>query len=304
VAYADMASKFFEHYTAIADATNALHGTGLWDDEDGFYYDHLMINGSSIPLRVRSLVGLIPLCTPVVLEEEKFYKLPGFRKRTDWFLKNRGDMAQHMNYMTRTCPGGQEYGLRLLALPNTERLKRMLRTMLDEEEFLSPYGIRSLSAKHRESPYVFDFGGSREEVAYVPGESDSFMFGGNSNWRGPIWFPLNFLIIESLRKYHEFYGEAFRIECPTGSGNLCNLGQVADEIEKRLTSIFLPAADGRRPCHGDEARYASDEHWKDLVLFYEYFHGDNGRGLGASHQTGWTALVATILRSKGSKGES
>ena len=297
-AYADMASKFFEHYVSIADATNALHRTGLWDEQDGFYYDHLAKDGESIPLRVRSLVGLIPLCTPVILDEAKIANLPGFRKRTEWFLQNRQDMSKHMNYMTRVCEEGQEHGKRLLALPSTERLLRLLEVMLDENEFLSPYGIRSMSAKHEQEPYVFEWGGEREEVKYVPGESDTWMFGGNSNWRGPIWFPLNYLIIESLRKYHSFYGDGLQVECPTGSGNQMNLAQVASEIERRLSQIFLADESGKRPCHGTEGRYAGHENWKDLVLFYEYFHGDNARGLGASHQTGWTALVATMLQNQ------
>ncbi|MEM7473878.1 MAG: glucosidase [Planctomycetota bacterium] len=295
-AYADMASKFLEHYVSIADATNALHSTGLWDEQDGFYYDHLEKDGQSIPLRVRSLVGLIPLCTPVILDEKRLEHLPGFRKRTEWFLQNRQDMASHMNYMTRICREDEEHGLRLLALPSTERLKRLLQVMLDEKEFLSPYGIRSLSAKHEEEPYVFEWGGQREQVQYVAGESDSWMFGGNSNWRGPIWFPLNYLIVQSLRKYHEFYGNSFQVECPTGSGDLRNLDEIATEIERRLARIFLADNEGRRPCHGVESRYADHENWKELVLFYEYFHGDNARGLGASHQTGWTSLVSTILQ--------
>ncbi len=296
IAYADMASKFLEHYMAIADATNDLHETGLWDDEDGFYYDHLLNDGHSTPLKIRSLVGLIPLCTPVILEERKIDRLPGFRKRTQWFLDHRGELAQHMNYLTRVCPDDEEHGMRLLALPNTDRLRRLLRTMLDENEFLSPFGIRSMSAKHAEQPFVFDCNGYRNEVRYVPGESESHMFGGNSNWRGPIWFPINYLIIESLRTYHQFYGESMTVECPTGSGRYCTLDQVAAEIERRLISIFLPSADGRRPCHGEDANYATGENWQDLILFYEYFHGDNGRGMGASHQTGWTALVATMLQ--------
>lgn len=301
VAYADMASKFLEHYLSIAEATNALHDTGLWDEEDGFYYDHLQNNGESIPLRVRSLVGLIPVCTPVILDEKKINRLPGFKKRTEWFLTNRADMGQQMHYLTRVCSEGEEEGLRLLALPNTERLQRLLTVMLDEKEFLSPYGIRSMSAKHESEPYVFECNGSREEVRYVPGESDSWMFGGNSNWRGPIWFPINYLLIESLRKYHRFYGDSFRIACPTGSTNMCTLAEVADEIERRLVQIFVPDAEGQRPCHGADAKYQDQAHWKDLILFYEYFHGDNGRGLGASHQTGWTALVATMLQNQSQK---
>ena len=191
--------------------------------------------------------------------------------------------------MTRICGEGQEYGKRLLALPSLERLKKLLSTMLDESEFLSPYGIRSLSAKHAEQPYVFEYRGSREEVSYVPAESDTWMFGGNSNWRGPIWFPINYLLVESLRTYHRFYGDEFRVECPTGSGNYSNLSQVADEIEGRLASIFLPDAQGSRPCHGQDVKYATHDNWKDLLLFHEYFHGDSARGMGANHQTGWTA---------------
>lgn len=294
-AYADMASKFLEHYLSIAEATNSIHGTGLWDEEDGFYYDHLQTDGQSLPLRVRSLVGLIPLCTPVIIDERKIVDLPGFRQRTNWFLNHRSDMAAQMNYLTRKCPQGEEYGMRLLALPNEARLRRMLAIMLDEKEFLSDFGIRSLSAIHRDRPFEFHCNGYSNDVRYVPGESDSHMFGGNSNWRGPIWFPINYLIIESLRVFHEFYGDSFQVECPTGSGNLCNLSQVADEIQKRLVALFLPNADGQRPCHGDESDYAASGPWKDLLLFHEYFHGDTGRGLGAGHQTGWTALVATML---------
>ncbi len=297
VAYADMASKFLEHYLAIAEATNCMHGTGLWDEADGFYYDHLDSNNSQVALKVRSLVGLIPLCGPVILDEGKIASLPGFKKRTDWFLANRTQAAKHMSFLTRTCSSGEVYGHRLLALPNEDRLRRLLQVMLDEREFLSPYGIRSLSALHAEQPFEFHCNGYANEVRYVPGESDSGMFGGNSNWRGPIWFPINYLIIESLRKYYQFYGESFLVECPTGSGKVCNLAQVADEIQQRLIRIFLPE-NGRRACHGDEKAYTELPAWKELVLFYEYFHGDTGRGLGASHQTGWTALVATLLENQ------
>ncbi len=295
-AYADMASKFLEHYLSIADATNTLHDTGLWDEEDGFYYDHLQTNGTSTPLKVRSLVGLIPLCTPVVLDEDRIRELPGFRKRTNWFLDHRGHTAEQMSYLTRQCPDGSDHGLRLLAIPNEQRLRRLLEKMLDEAEFLAPFGIRSLSAIHREQPFVFSSNGYSNTVSYVPGESDSYMFGGNSNWRGPIWFPINFLLIEALRTYHQFYGETFQIECPNGSGNLMTLRQVADEIQRRLIQLFVPDQQGRRPCHGDDVRYSQQEHWRELVLFHEYFHGDSGRGMGASHQTGWTALVATLLQ--------
>jgi hypothetical protein len=294
-AYSDMASKFFEHYMAISDAMNTLHGTGLWDEEDGFYYDHLLIKGTSHPLRIRSLVGLIPLCTCVVLDEEVLQQIPSFLRRMTWFLNNKADMSAHMTYMERQCSAQQLFGRRLLAIPSEHRFRKLLRYMLDEKEFLSPHGIRSLSAAHKERPFVFTLEGRTESVAYVPGESESFMFGGNSNWRGPIWFPLNYLIVESLRKYYTFYGDGFLVECPTGSGVMMNLKQVADEIERRLIAVFLPDSHGRRPCHGSHQRYASDPYWRDLILYHEYFHGDDGRGLGASHQTGWTALVATML---------
>ncbi len=294
-AYGDMASKFFEHYVAIAEAMNTLHGTGLWESEDGFYYDHLLRDGKSTPMRVRSLVGLIPLCTPVLLDEELISKLPGFSRRMNWFLKNRREMSKHMTYFERICPETQKFGMRLLAIPSPDRFRHMLNYLVDEKEFLSPFGIRSMSAIHGEKPFIFRHDHGTESVSYVPGESDSYMFGGNSNWRGPIWFPLNFLIIQSLRKYHHFYGDGFLVECPTGSGVMMNLKEVADEIERRLTSIFKADADGRVPGHGRVKAYQNDPHWKDLYLFYEYFHGDDGSGLGASHQTGWTALVASML---------
>lgn len=294
-AYSDMASKFFEHYVAIAEAMNTLHGTGLWEKEDGFYYDHLYRDGQSTAMRVRSLVGLIPLCTNVIIHESTLARLPSFQRRMNWFLKNRPQMSQHMAYMEQFCPAGTSASMRLLAIPSTDRFRKLLAYMLDEKEFLSPYGIRSMSAIHKDKPFVFEYAGGKESVGYVPGESNTGMFGGNSNWRGPVWFPMNFLIVESLRQYHAFYGESFQVECPTGSGIMMNLHQVADEIERRLITLFKSDPQGQRPCHGNETRYAEKADWQDLVLFYEYFHGDNGKGLGASHQTGWTALVATML---------
>ncbi len=294
-AYSDMASKFFEHYLDIAEAMNSLHGTGLWANDDGFYYDHLYRDGQSTAMRVRSLVGLIPLCTNIIMHDETINRLPSFKRRMEWFLTNRPQMSQHMAYMEEYCPSGSSAGMRLLAIPSEERFRKLLTYMLDESEFLSPYGIRSLSAIHQDKPFVFQYHGGTESVAYVPGESNTGMFGGNSNWRGPVWFPLNYLIVESLRHYHEFYGDAFQIECPTGSGTMMNLRQVADEIERRLVMLFKADETGRRPCHGDNERYRTDPHWRDLLLFNEYFHGDSGRGLGANHQTGWTALVATML---------
>lgn len=292
-AYEDVASKFFEHFVAIADAMNTLGGTGLWDEQDGFYYDRLHVDGRVVPTRIRSMVGIVPLFAVEVLEDHVIDRLPGFRKRLQWFLDNRKDLARHISYMEAEGPSG--HGHRLLAIPSRERLERVLRRLLDESEFLSPYGVRSLSRYHKENPYVCRTGGQENRVAYVPGDSDSGMFGGNSNWRGPVWFPVNYLLIEALERYHHFYGDAFRVECPAGSGTQMNLAEVACELAGRLRRIFLPDAEGGRPCHGGGRRFADDPHWRDLVLFHEYFHGDTGRGLGASHQTGWTALVARLL---------
>jgi hypothetical protein len=299
LAYGDMASKFFEHYVAIAEAMNCMDGTGLWDEVDGFYYDHLCLDNESIPIRVRSLVGLIPLITGVLLEDSVLDRIPGFKRRMNWFLEHKGSLSQHMTYMEKGDGHSLKLTRRLLAIPSEERLRKLLNRMLDEKEFLSPFGIRSLSAIHREQPFVFEFGGARNEVRYVPGESNTGMFGGNSNWRGPIWFPLNYLLIEALERYYTYYGDDFRVECPTGSGNEMNLLEVAHEIERRLISLFEQDARGNRPAHGIDSRYAVDPYWRDLVLFYEYFHADSGKGLGASHQTGWTALVASLLKSQG-----
>jgi hypothetical protein len=293
--YEDVASKFFEHFVAIADAMNTLDGTGLWDETDGFYYDHLVIDGTTMPLRVRSMVGLIPLYAVEILEDSVLSKLPGFCKRMQWFLDNRKDLAKHIAYMECAAPDGQACGRRLLAIPGRPRLERVLHRLLDENEFLSPHGIRALSRAHKEHPYVYQAGGLEQRVAYVPGDSDSGMFGGNSNWRGPVWFPVNFLLIEALERYHHFYHDTLRVECPTGSGRMMNLKEVAREIARRLTTIFLPDEKGRRPCHGDSDLFATNPHWRELVLFYEYFHGDTGQGLGANHQTGWTALAGRLL---------
>lgn len=296
-AYADMASKFFEHYIEIADAMNTLGDTGLWDEQDGFYYDHLYNNGQHIPLRVRSMVGVIPLFTAVILEDALISRLTGFKKRMEWFVQHRREQIQNITYMERgadSAEGGR--GTLLLAIPTRERMERLLRYILDEDEFLSPYGVRSLSKVHEKQPFVFHTNGQEHRVAYVPGDSDSWMFGGNSNWRGPVWSPLNYLLIEALERYHEFYGDSFRVECPTNSGVMMNLEQVAQELMRRHVRLFLPDKDGNRPCHGGDQRYRDDPEWKDLILFYEYFHGETGRGLGASHQTGWTALAAKLLQ--------
>ncbi len=293
--YEDVASKFFEHFVAIADAMNCLGGSGLWDEADGFYYDQLQVDGHSHRLRIRSMVGIIPLFAVEVLEDELLRELPGFRKRMDWFLQHRQDLARHISYLEREQDDGSANHHRLLAIPSHERLERVLRYVLDENEFLAPHGIRALSRVHAEKPYSFWVGGEEHRVEYVPAESTSGLFGGNSNWRGPIWFPVNYLLIEALERYHHFYGDTFRIECPTGSGKWLTLQEVAQEISRRLASLFVPDENGQRPCHGENPRFANDPHWRELVLFYEYFHGDNGRGVGASHQTGWTALVTRLL---------
>ena len=290
----DMASKFFEHFIAIADAINTQGGTGLWDEEDGFYYDQLCVGERIIPLKVRSLVGLIPLLAVEILDDELNQGLRGFKKRMDWFLENRPDLSQLISYCCLSDKGKGRCH-RLLAIPTREQLERVLRYMLDENEFLSPYGIRSLSRIHQGQPYIFHLDGQEYRVDYEPGESTTGFFGGNSNWRGPVWFPVNYLLIEALERYHHFYGDGLRVECPTGSGRLLNLQQVADDLRCRLARLFLPDAQGRRPCHGDDRRYAEDPNWRNLVLFHEYFHGETGRGLGASHQTGWTALAVQLL---------
>jgi hypothetical protein len=293
-AYEDIASKFFEHFVAIVDAMNHLGGSGLWEEEDGFYYDHLWLNGQDVPMRVRSMVGLVPLFAAEVLSDRLIERLPGFARRMRWFLENRADLAHNISYMAAP-KGAEQGGHRLLAIPSRERLVRVLRRVLDPREFLSEYGIRSMSRVHAEEPFVFRVGREEHRVAYVPGESDSGMFGGNSNWRGPVWFPLNYLLIEALERYHHFYGEGLKVECPTGSGRMMTLAEVARELSSRLCRLFLPDNTGRRPCHGEDRRFAEDPDWRELVLFYEYFHGDTGRGLGASHQTGWTALVVQCL---------
>jgi hypothetical protein len=293
--YEDVASKFFEHFVAITDAMNSLGGSGLWDEQDGFYYDQLHLDSTLMPLRVRSMVGLIPVLACEIIEQELIDRLPGFAKRMRWFLDNRPDLARYTSYMAGTSDDRTVKGHRLLAIPSRERLVRVLGYVLDESEFLSPYGIRSVSRVHHDHPYVFRFGGEEFRVDYDPAEGTSELFGGNSNWRGPVWFPLNYLLIEALERYGLFYGDSFKVECPVGSGQMLTLQQVAHELSARLTRIFLPDEAGHRPCHGGDARYASDAHWRDLVLFHEYFHGDTGRGAGASHQTGWTALVVRCL---------
>jgi Glycosyl hydrolase family 63 C-terminal domain len=291
-AYEDIASKFFEHFVSIADAMNSLGGTGLWHEEDGFYYDQLLLNDSSHPVRLRSIVGIIPLFAVEFIEEGKLDRLPGFAKRTRWFLENRKDLSRHISHMARD---GEDPGRRLLAIPSRDRLERVLRYVLDEREFLSPHGVRSLSMRYRDNPYTLEVDGSTYRVDYEPGESRTWLFGGNSNWRGPVWLPLNYLLIEALQRYHHFYGDGFTMEFPTGSGRRMNLDQIARELGLRLISLFRPGASGSAPLFGADRRFSDDPQWRNLLLFHEYFHGDTGQGLGASHQTGWTALIARLI---------
>ncbi len=297
-AYEDVASKFFEHFVYIADAMNNLAGRGieLWDEQDGFYYDVLSWgDGRHLFMKVRSMVGLIPLFAVHSLEPEVVDHFPGFRKRMQWFLDFHPRMDQLLDASQKSQGGVR----RLLSLVPRQRLLRVLRTMLDENEFLSPYGIRSLSKYHRDHPYVIELGGERYSVNYEPAESTTGVFGGNSNWRGPVWFPLNFLLVEALQRFHYYFGDELQVECPSGSGRRMSLWQVARELSQRLTRIFLRREDGTRPVYGGTTVFQSDPHWRDLILFYEYFHGDNGAGIGASHQTGWTALVAKLLQQSG-----
>ncbi|MDB6156147.1 MAG: Mannosyl oligosaccharide glucosidase [Chthoniobacteraceae bacterium] len=293
--YEDIASKFLEHLVEIVDAMNDVGGGGLWDEEDGFYYDQLLIEGRQcVPLRVRSLVGLLPLFAVEILEQNVINKLPGFKKRLKWYVKNRYDIAQNISYKKRSTSDGHHIQ-RLLAIPSRERLIRVLKYLLDENEFLSPHGIRSLSRAYKENPYHLNIDDDSYRIGYEPGESETGMFGGNSNWRGPIWVPMNYLLIEALERYHHYWGDDLQVEFPTGSGHLMNLAQVAHEIARRLTLLFLPDEEGKRPCFGGDSRYANDPHWKDLVLFHEHFCGETGRGLGATHQTGWTALITRCM---------
>ncbi|HKM83205.1 MAG TPA: hypothetical protein VJY15_19875 [Candidatus Acidoferrum sp.] len=297
-AYEDVASKFFEHFVHIAHAMNDIgtNGRSLWDPGDGFYYDLLHLpNGDEHFLKIRSMVGLIPLFAVETLEPEIVDRLPGFKRRMQWFIDHHPDVPEHIEMTQRSARGVR----RLLSLVNRKQLKRVLWRMLDETEFLSPYGVRALSRYHFEHPYEVQVNDHVSRVSYEPAESSTGIFGGNSNWRGPVWFPMNYLLIESLQKYHHYYGEDFKVECPTHSGQEMDLWQVAAEISRRLTRIFLPGKDGRRPFAGAADLFNKDPHWRDLVLFYEYFHGDNGAGIGASHQTGWTGLVAKLLEQSG-----
>jgi hypothetical protein len=296
--YEDVASKFWEHFLQIAHAMNNIGADGveLWDEEDGFFYDVLHLPGRGArPVKARSMVGLIPLFAVETLEPEAVDRLPGFKRRLEWYIENRPDMTAGVACM-RT-PGMKER--RLLAVVDRDKLRRVLRVMLDEREFLSPYGVRALSRRHLDNPYVLRLDGAEHRVGYEPAESSDGLFGGNSNWRGPVWFPVNYLIIESLQKFHHYLGDDYLVECPTGSGRMMNLWEVSAELSRRLSRIFLRGEDGRRPVFGGIEKFQTDPHWRDHVLFHEYFHGDNGAGLGASHQTGWTGLVAKLLQQSG-----
>jgi hypothetical protein len=291
--YGDMALKFVEHFLWIASAMGHLgEDTGMWDEEDGFFYDVLRLpNGQAERLKVRSMVGLLPLCATTSYEPGLLAKYPEIGERLGWFLEARPELCTLIHDPRKVGVAGR----RLAAILDETKLRRVLAKMLDEKEFLSPFGIRSLSRYHADHPYVIQAGGQEYRVAYLPAESDTGMFGGNSNWRGPIWMPVNGLIIRALLQYYTYYGNEFTVECPTGSGRQMNLYQVAEEISRRLASIFLKDKDGRRPVYGGTRKFQDDPHWRDCLLFYEYFHGDNGAGLGASHQTGWTGIVARGL---------
>ena len=297
-AYEDVASKFWEHFLYIAHAMNHLgdERSRLWNEEDGFYYDVLCLpDGTGFPMKVRSMVGLIPLFAVETLEPETLRKLGGFKRRLEWFIDNRKDLIGNVACM-RTRGKAER---RMLSILDQDQLRRVLKVMLDESEFLSPYGIRALSQIHTEHPYTLEVNGAEHRVSYEPAESSTGLFGGNSNWRGPIWFPVNYLIIESLQKFHHYLGDDYRVECPTGSGQMMTLWEVAAELSRRLTRIFLRDSGGRRPVFGGIEKFQTDPNWSDLILFHEYFHGDTGSGVGANHQTGWTGLVAKLIQQSG-----
>ena len=296
--YEDVASKFWEHFIYIANAMShrGEDGIGLWNEEDGFFYDVLRLpDGTHFPMKIRSMVGLIPLFAVETLEQEVLDRLPGFKRRLEWFLDNRPDLTENIACM-RTHGRGER---RLLSIATETQLRAILRYMLDENEFLSPYGVRALSRFHREHPYTLSVMGMEHRVDYEPGESTTGLFGGNSNWRGPIWFPVNFLLVESLQKFHHYLGDHFTVEFPTGSGRMLTLWEVAGELSRRMTSIFLQDEKGRRPVCGNLEKFHTDPHWRDYVLFHEYFHGDTGAGIGASHQTGWTGIVTKLMQQSG-----
>jgi hypothetical protein len=290
--YVDMVLKFLEHDALITSSLARLgEGVGMWDGEDGFFYDVLRTGDGAQRLKVRSMVGLLPLCAATVFEPKVFERYPELDRRFTRFLNQRPELRDTCHDPTKIGVAG----CRLFSVMNEARLRRVLEKMLDEKEFLSPYGLRSVSRYHEEHPFLFHVGAQEYRVEYLPAESDSGMFGGNSNWRGPIWMPVNALIVRALLNYHTYYGSDFTVEYPTGSRRRMNLYQVAEDLVRRLTNIFLRGKDGRRPVYGGTIKFQEDKYWRDLILFYEYFHGDNGAGLGASHQTGWTGLVARAM---------
>jgi hypothetical protein len=300
--YEDVASKFWEHFLYIANAMShrGHNSMGLWNEEDGFFYDVLRLpDGQHFPMKIRSMVGLIPLFAVETLEPELLDRLPDFRRRLEWFVENRSDLTENAACMITPGRGMR----RLLSIATADQLRSILKYMLDESEFLSRYGIRGVSRFHRDHPYVLSVNDMEHRVDYEPGESTTGLFGGNSNWRGPIWFPVNFLLIEALQKFHHYFGNSFEVEFPTGSGQNMNLWQVAAELSRRLNDIFLRDANGRRAVFGDVEKFQTDPHWRDLLLFHEYFHGDSGSGIGASHQTGWTGLVTKLIQQSGESRE-
>jgi hypothetical protein len=293
--YDEMATKFFEHFLWIAAAMDrvGVNQDEMWDEEDGFFYDLLRLpDGAARRLKVRSMVGLLPLCASTVLSAETLSKIPEIQQRARFFVTKHPELVMNIN--TPSKPGANDS--RLLAILNEDKLRRVLARMLDENEFLSPYGIRALSKYHQDHPFTVNVGGQEFRVDYLPAESNTGMFGGNSNWRGPIWMPVNGLLIRGLLNLYTYYGDDFKAECPTGSGQMMTLYEIAREIADRLTRIFVRDEQGQRPVYGGTAKFQDDPQWRDYLLFYEYFHGDNGAGLGASHQTGWTGIVAKLIQ--------
>lgn len=297
--YEGVASKFLEHFVFIAEAAHDMGNGGLWHEEDGFYYDLLRVNGKQKPMAIRSLVGLLPICSVEILSTDVIDRLPHFKARMEWFIEHNEIFEKgESSLLFGDGTVGTADGKLLISMTSIERLERILESLFNEEHFLSDYGIRSLSKHHEKHPFNIELEGSTHTVSYTPAESDNYLFGGNSNWRGPIWFPINYLIIEALQKYHRFYGDTLKVEFPTGSGNRITLDEAATKISERLISLFQRDEAGNRPVHGDHADIYRRPEFTDLPLFYEYFHGDNGRGVGASHQTGWTGLVATLMEKK------
>jgi hypothetical protein len=292
--YEDMTIKFLEHFLYIAEAMTDMgsEGIGLWDDQDNFFYDVLsMPSGQKIPMRLRSMVGLIPLFAVGIVEQAVINKRPELWRKIEMYRERRPDLVKLVSRWNELG----SHGRRLFSLARAFRMTKLLQRMLDESEFLSPYGVRALSRTYLDHPYDFEYDGVHYRVKYQPGESDSGLFGGNSNWRGPIWMQVNYLLVENLRRFHQYYGDGLTVECPTGSGIMLTLDQVGDELCRRLLKLFQRGADGRRPVFGSYEKFQTDPHFKDYILFFEYFHGDNGRGCGASHQTGWTGLIANLI---------